>query len=207
VGDSEGHVIGGTTSRGLCGLICPSRTSERGGERVCVKEGGEEEGERERERVLGLLLGTREEPGTLTRGAPVFPRLGIEAARVCVYYCSTYYKAVCNGGEDSGGHVLRETTSRGLCGLVCTSRTSERGGERVCVKEGGGEEGERERERALGLLLCHGPKHFLCFITAVPILQLFAWGEGDSGGHVLRETTSRGLCGLVCPSCTSERGG
>jgi hypothetical protein len=30
----------------------------------------------------------------------------------------------------------------------------------------------------------------------------------DSGGHVLRETTSRGLCGLVCPSRTSssERG-
>jgi hypothetical protein len=30
------------------------------------------------------------------------------------------------------------------------------------------------------------------FITAVPIIKLFAWGEGDSGGHVLRETTSRG---------------
>ena len=44
------------------------------------------------------------------------------------------------------------------------------------------------------------------FITAVPITKLFAWGEGDSGGHVLRETTSRGLCGLVCPR-TSERGG
>ena len=34
------------------------------------------------------------------------------------------------------------------------------------------------------------------FITAVPIIKLFAWGEGDSGGHVLRETTSRGLYGL-----------
>jgi hypothetical protein len=46
------------------------------------------------------------------------------------------------------------------------------------------------------------------FITAVPITKLFAWGEGgDSGGVlVLRETTSRGLCGLVCPSHTSERG-
>ena len=43
------------------------------------------------------------------------------------------------------------------------------------------------------------------FITAVPIRKLFAWEEGDSGGHVLRETTSRGLCGLVCPSRTSER--
>jgi hypothetical protein len=28
------------------------------------------------------------------------------------------------------------------------------------------------------------------FITTVPIIK-FAWGEGDSGGHVLRETTSR----------------
>jgi hypothetical protein len=41
------------------------------------------------------------------------------------------------------------------------------------------------------------------FITAVPITKLFAWGEGDSGGHVLRETTrtSQGLSGLVrvCP--------
>jgi len=30
------------------------------------------------------------------------------------------------------------------------------------------------------------------FITAVPIIKLFAWGEGDCGGHVLRETTIRG---------------
>jgi hypothetical protein len=44
-------------------------------------------------------------------------------------------------------------------------------------------------------------------ITAEPIRKLFAWGEGDSGGHVLRETTSRGLRGLVCPSRTSELGG
>jgi hypothetical protein len=40
--------------------------------------------------------------------------------------------------------VLRGTTSRGLCGLVCPSRNSERGGEGYCVKGGGGEEGERE---------------------------------------------------------------
>jgi hypothetical protein len=31
-------------------------------------------------------------------------------------------------------------------------------------------------------------------------------GGGDMRGHVLRETTSRGLCGLGCPSRTSERG-
>ena len=39
-----------------------------------------------------------------------------------------------------------------------------------------------------------------------PITKLFAWG-GRRLRHVLRETTSRGLCGLVCPSRTSERGG
>jgi hypothetical protein len=45
------------------------------------------------------------------------------------------------------------------------------------------------------------------FVTAGPSTKLFAWGGGDMGGHVLRETTSRGLCGLGCPSRTSERGG
>jgi hypothetical protein len=55
--------------------------------------------------------------------------------------------------RDSGGHVLRETTSRGPCGLVCPSRTIGRGGEGDCLKEGGGGERERERERILGLLL------------------------------------------------------
>ena len=55
--------------------------------------------------------------------------------------------------------VLRETTSRGMCGLVCPSRTSERGGEGHCVKEGGGEEGGRERARALELLLGHSSRH------------------------------------------------
>ena len=78
----------------------------------------------------------------------------------CVYiYCNTFDKAVRVGGGERGGHVMRETTSRGRCGLVCPSRTSERGGEGDCVKEGGGEEGERERERALGLLLCHSPRY------------------------------------------------
>ena len=39
------------------------------------------------------------------------------------------------------------------------SRTSERGGFGDCVKEGGGAEGECERERALGVLLCHSLGH------------------------------------------------
>jgi hypothetical protein len=50
-------------------------------------------------------------------------------------------------GED---RCYQETTSKGLCGLVCPSRTSQRGREGDCVKEGEGEEGERERERG-----CH----------------------------------------------------
>jgi hypothetical protein len=66
------------------------------------------------------------------------------------------------GGRDMGGHVLRETTSRGLCELVCPSRTSERGGEGdcdYCVKEGGGGEGKCERERALERLRYYSPGH------------------------------------------------
>jgi hypothetical protein len=67
--------------------------------------------------------------------------------------------------------VLRETTSRGLCGLGCPSRTSERGGEGDCVKEGGGGEGKCERERALERLryymfMCDYVHHAL-FIAAV----------------------------------------
>jgi len=44
-------------------------------------------------------------------------------------------------------------------------------------------------------LFNHCPECVCVFITVVPITKLFAWGEGDSGGHVLRETTSRGLRG------------
>ncbi len=78
---------------------------------------------------------------------------------VCLITAGPITKLFACGGGDSGGHVLRETTSRSLCGLVCPSRTSERGGEGDCVKEGGGVEGECERERALGVLLCHSPGH------------------------------------------------
>ena len=62
-------------------------------------------------------------------------------------------KLFAGGWGNNGGHLLRETTSRGLCGLVCPSRTSERGGEGDCVKEGGEGEGERERERAVKVRL------------------------------------------------------
>jgi hypothetical protein len=46
------------------------------------------------------------------------------------------------------------------------------------------------------------------FITVVPITKLFAGGGRGGewlGGHVLRETTSRGQCELVCPSRTGTR--
>jgi hypothetical protein len=63
------------------------------------------------------------------------------------------------GGTGIVEDVLRETTSRFLSGLVCPSRTSERGGEGYCVKEGWGGEEEREKERALGRPLCHNPRY------------------------------------------------
>jgi hypothetical protein len=63
--------------------------------------------------------------------------------------------------------VLRETTSRGLCELVCPSRTSERGGQGDCVKEGGGEEGKCERERALERLALDIVVDPRVFITAL----------------------------------------
>jgi hypothetical protein len=35
-GGGGGHVLRETTSRGLCGLVCPSRTCDRGGKESCV---------------------------------------------------------------------------------------------------------------------------------------------------------------------------
>ena len=75
---------------------------------------------------------------------------------VVVYYCRTYEKAVSGGGErEKGGHVLRDTTSRGLYVQVWPPHTSERrGGGGGCEQEGwqGGEgrarmSGQEERQR------------------------------------------------------------
>ncbi len=83
----------------------------------------------------------------------MFPLRYVIKTLLCVCVCLLLQDLVqsCFRGEGGGigGHVLRETTSRGLCGLVCPSRTSERGGEGDCVKEGGGE-GKCKRERAFG---------------------------------------------------------
>jgi hypothetical protein len=70
--------------------------------------------------------------------------------RMCVFITTVLITKLfaCVGGGNNRGHVLQESTSRSLCGPVCPSRTSERGGEGHCVKGGGGEEGKRERERA-----------------------------------------------------------
>jgi hypothetical protein len=93
---------------------------------------------------------------------------------VCLLLQDLVQRCLHGGGGDMGGHVLRETTSRGLCGLVCPSRTSERGGEGDCVKEGGEEEGKCERERALERLRYYIPGHslnmqkgFLCALVCV----------------------------------------
>jgi len=82
--------------------------------------------------------------------------------------------------------VLRKTTSRGLgqSGLVCPSRT-------------------KHNQALLVLPPRTGPGVQRLYTKPRAILQeSYVRGEGDSGGHVLQETTSQGLrlCGLVCPS-------
>ena len=101
------------------------------------------------------------------RPAPVHHPRGTVGG-VGVYYCSTYYKAVREGGGRNGGHVLRETTSRGRCKLVCPSRTNERGGEGYCVKEGEGEEGERE---SVCVWTSNGPDAFFSTARSQPLYQ------------------------------------
>ena len=80
------------------------------------------------------------------------------AVTKCVFITAVPITKLFAGEGDSGGHVLRETTSRGLCGLVCPLRTSERGGEGDWVREGGGGEGERERERGSVKSLHYSPE-------------------------------------------------
>ena len=58
---------------------------------------------------------------------PGVPGPGPQAATVCVCVCF-YVLCTRHWEGDSGGHLLREMTSRGLYGLVCPSRTSERRG-------------------------------------------------------------------------------
>jgi hypothetical protein len=145
-GDSGGHVLRGTTSRSLCGLVCPSRTSERGG-RLCERR------RRRRGAQEGMCTGsaTMPQPSTL-RLIHIDRRMPGALETVCLLLCGCVFRtAVPSINVVCGTHHIRV----GERGIV-----SERGGEGDCVKEGGGEEGVRERERALGKrLLCHSPRH------------------------------------------------
>ena len=76
--------------------------------------------------------------------------------------------------------MLRETTSRNLCGLVCPSRTSERGGKGYCVKEGGGDWEEGEKKGSV-----RGSVQGRCDYTTALDIQV------DRGGMCL-------LCVCVC---------
>jgi len=65
----------------------------------------------------------RSTPGmstTWTSSCRTTVRAGIKRRRAAagVYYWRTWYKAVCGGKGGSEGHVLRDTTSRGLRGRV-----------------------------------------------------------------------------------------
>jgi hypothetical protein len=85
-----------TTSRGLCGLVCPSRTSERGGEDIVWKKEGEKKGS-VRGSVQGAgrcdyTTGTREEPGTFTQGGALFslvPLVWESNPKLQVGWCKT----------------------------------------------------------------------------------------------------------------------
>jgi hypothetical protein len=52
--------------------------------------------------------------------------LGVEGDCVCLLLQDLVQSCWRGGGGGMGGHVVRETTSRGLCGLGYPSRTSER---------------------------------------------------------------------------------
>jgi hypothetical protein len=51
---------------------------------------------------------------------------------------------------------------------------------------------------ACSFTVCHW--WWVCLLLQDLVQRCLHGGGGDMGGHVLRETTSRGLCGLVCPS-------
>ena len=94
------------------------------------------------------MAGPRDRVEALSPGLPeIKERSGIwnlvRVPIVVVYYCRTYEKAVSGGGErEKGGHVLRDTTSRGLYVRFWPPHTSERrGGGGGCEQEGwqGGE--------------------------------------------------------------------
>ena len=74
--------------------------------------------------------------------------------------------------------MLRETMSRGMCGLASPSRTRERG-EKGDGGKGGVEEGERVKERALGRLpqpsILRLIRNAAAFAAASPTLFFNEW--------------------------------
>ncbi len=80
-----------------------------------------------------------------------------ECVCLCVFITAVPSTKLFARGGGEWRTVLRETKSQGRFELVCPSRTNERGGEGYCVKEGEGEEGERERERAGEVRLHYSP--------------------------------------------------
>jgi hypothetical protein len=98
----------------------------------------------------------------IIRGSGAHPGLGPVRNPVLQHVCECLLlQDLVQSCLRGGGGILEDMCyeSRGLCGLVCPSRTSERGGEGDCVKEGGGGEGKCERERALERLRCYSPGH------------------------------------------------
>jgi hypothetical protein len=130
---------------------------------------------------------------------------------VCVFITTGPSTKLFAWGGDMGGHVLRETTSRGLRGLGCPPSRC------VCLLlqhlvqsclhgGGGGDMGghviRETTSRGLCGLGCPSRTQCVCLLLQDLVQSCLHGGGGDMGGHVLRETTSRGLCGLGCPSRT-----
>jgi hypothetical protein len=108
---------------------------------------------------------------------------------VCVFITAVpIIKLFARGEGDSGGHVLRDGTREepgtltqggalfSLVPLVWESNPKLQGG--WCKPNHQPMGGCKRQDREV-------TKRGVCFITAGPITKLCAWGEEESGGHVL----------------------
>jgi hypothetical protein len=75
---------------------------------------------------------------------------------VCVYYCSTYYKAVRVGG---GARIVEDMCCERRRAEVCVDQSAHHArvnaGEGDCVKEGRGREGESDSQSIFFLFFDH----------------------------------------------------
>ncbi len=98
---------------------------------------------------------------------------------VCIYYCSTYYKAVRVGEGDSGGHVLRESTRRRQAEACVHGQTSPIHCGVEVTKLSTNKHHSLSHSQALLPIRC------VCLLLQDLLYSCVRGGEGDSEGHVL----------------------